>query len=193
MVRIGAHMSIAGGYHKALLKGDELGCETIQIFMKSPGNWNVPALLDDEIQCWKKVRDGVDISPVIAHDCYLVNLASPNRALRKKSIKTLSLELERAGMLDVGLFVIHPGAHTGSGEEEGLKRIADALDRLLSESGSSGITVLLETTAGQGTSLGYRFEHLAVIMATIISRDRLGVWLDHFHLFAAGYDLRCAK
>lgn len=186
-------MSIAGGFHRALVLGSELGCETIQVFTKSPGNWMMPSLPDEEVERWSRVRGEAGITPVIAHDCYLVNLASRDRALRKKSVKTLSREVRRAVRLGISLFVIHPGAHTGGGEREGLKRVSGCLDLVLSQHSGSDVTILLETTAGQGTSLGYRFEHLAAIMEACSSKERLGVCLDTCHLFAAGYDIRDEK
>jgi deoxyribonuclease-4 len=188
-MRLGAHMSIAGGFYKALLRGNELGCEVIQVFTKSPGNWGIPEIPKKELNRWEETRSEVKIDPVIAHDCYLVNLASPDRALREKSMSTLMLEMERAASLGIELFVIHPGAHTGSGEPEGLKQISDALDRVLSGMSDTGIQILLETTAGQGTSLGYRFEHLAEIIERCSFGERLGICFDTCHVFAAGYDI----
>jgi len=185
---IGAHMSIAGGVHRAILSGCELGCETIQIFTKSPGNWGMPALSEKAEKQWDEARSRVDISPVIAHDCYLVNLASPDRTLWERSIATLGNEVQRAQKLGIERFVIHPGAHMGSGEEEGLKRVAAALDRVLAQDAQT--TILLETTAGQGSSLAYRFEHLASILSLSRYSDRIGICLDTCHIFAAGYDIR---
>jgi deoxyribonuclease-4 len=180
-------MSISGGVHKAISRGKEIGCETIQIFIKSPGNWAIPSLSDEVEKLWDSARSEYDISPVIAHDCYLVNLASPDRTLWERSIGTLGAEVRRAQTLGIERFVIHPGAHMGSGEEQGLLRVSSALDRVLAM--EKGATILLETTAGQGTSLGYRFEHLASIMMSSCHPDRIGICLDTCHIFAAGYDI----
>jgi len=188
---IGAHMSISGGVHKAISRGKELGCETIQVFTKSPGNWAIPPLTDEVKKLWHVARSEIDISPVIAHDCYLVNLASPDRNLWERSISTLGAEMRRAQTLGIERFVIHPGAHVGSGEEKGLERVSSALDRVLAK--EKGTTILLETTAGQGSSLGYRFEHLAGIMKRSGHPDRIGVCLDTCHIFAAGYDIGSEK
>ena len=189
-VRIGAHMSISGGVHKALIAGKSLGCEAIQIFTKSPGNWRVPELTSTQLDRWEEVRGAMPGIPVVAHDCYLVNLASPDKSLRERSIHTLLLEMKTALKLGIELFVIHPGAHTGGGESEGLKLVSGALDRVLSEVGERRFKILLEKTAGQGTSLGYRFEQLAAIMGECSNRAGVGVCVDTCHIFAAGYDIR---
>jgi deoxyribonuclease-4 len=186
-------MSIAGGLSRAFERGAKVGCETIQIFLKSPGNWALSPLDTGELECWNEAKSRAHIDPVIAHDCYLVNLASPDENLRQRSRATLLSEMRLAGTLGITLFVIHPGSHMGAGEEEGMHRVADSLESIFTELGRTDITVLLETTAGQGTSLGYRFEHQAGIMGRCSSRVRLGICLDTCHLFASGYDVRSAK
>lgn len=182
-------MSIAGGLSKAFDRGREVGCETMQVFMKSPGNWALPPLADKELARWHEARSRTLIDPVIAHDCYLVNLASQDERLRSRSCQTLVAEMKMAARLGIALFVIHPGSHMGAGEDQGMRLVADSLENVFSGLGPTHMTVLLETTAGQGTSLGYRFEQLAEIMGRCSSRVCLGICLDTCHLFAAGYDI----
>ncbi len=189
-MRIGAHMSISGGVHRALERAKTLGCETIQIFTKSPGNWRLPPLSDPDLERWRFLGSKSGLRPVVAHDCYLVNLASPDDALRRRSLETLEGEVRRALTLGIRLFVIHPGAHRGAGQKKALKLISGALARILDRCPAPDFRILLETTAGQGTAVGYRFEHLAHILEQCPERDRLGVCLDTCHVFAAGYDIR---
>ena len=190
---IGAHMSIAGGIYKAPARGKEVGCATIQIFTKNASQWKAKALEKEDIARVREALDESGIDPVVAHDSYLVNLASPDDGLYGKSIDALQIEMERAEALGLPCLIIHPGAHVGSGEEAGLARIAAALDELHNRTRGFGLQILLETTAGQGTNLGYRFEHLAGIMENVSAAERLGVCFDTCHTFAAGYDIRDEK
>lgn len=190
---IGSHMSIAGGIYKAPARGKEVGCATIQIFTKNANQWRAKPLLDEDIVRFREALDETGIGPVMAHDSYLVNLASPDDALYAKSIDALQVEMERAEALGLPGLIIHPGAHVGSGEAAGLARIVGALDALHARTEGFGVRILLETTAGQGSNLGYRFEHLAEIMEKVSASDRLGVCYDTCHTFAAGYDIRDEK
>ncbi len=191
-VMIGAHMSISGGVSKALPRGEETGCAMIQIFTKNASQWKAKPLEFEEVDRFKKAVDESGIWPVVAHDSYLVNLASPDDALWTKSKNALKDEMTRAELLGLPGLVIHPGAHMGTGEERGLERIAAAIDELHRATEEYGVKILLETTAGQGTNLGYRFEHLAAIIEMVDDDGRLGVCFDTCHTFAAGYDQRDA-
>lgn len=192
-VRLGAHMSIAGGLDQAPLRGRQVGCDTIQVFTKSNRQWQAKRLSDQEVEAFKTNLLATGIGPVVAHDCYLVNLAAPRGPLWKKSVEAFRVELERAERLGIPSLVTHPGSHAGAGEAEGIRRVAEALNVLhaaLPRHG--GVQVLLETTAGQGTSLGYRFEQLAAILERVEQANRVGICLDTCHVFAAGYDIRQA-
>lgn len=188
MRKLGAHVSIGGGVWRALRRGEELGCDTIQIFTKNARSWRSRPLKDEEIEAFRKAKIETGIGPVVAHDTYLINLASPREELYNRSIEALWQELQRAEALGIPWMVIHPGAHMGSGEEEGLYRIARALN-LIHQRGQLRVQILLETTAGQESSLGCNFEHLARILEMLEEDHRIGVCLDTCHLFAAGYDL----
>jgi len=189
-VHLGSHMSIAGGLDRAPLRGMQVGCDTIQIFTKSNRQWHARRLGDKEVEAFKASLAATGIGPVVAHDCYLVNLAAPRIAVWKKSVRAFREELERAERLGIPYLVTHPGSHAGAGEAEGIRRVAEALNELHAALPSLCVQVLLETTAGQGSSLGYRFEQLAEILARVEHADRVGICLDTCHVFAAGYDIR---
>jgi deoxyribonuclease IV len=178
---------------RAPLRGREAGCETIQVFTKSNRQWRARPLSDGEVEAFQRNLQATGIGPVVAHDCYLLNLAAPGAPLWKRSIAAFQQELERAGQLGIPYLVTHPGSHGGAGEDEGLSRVAEALNRLHAALPRHRTQVLLETTAGQGTSLGYRFEQLAAILDQVEAADRVGICLDTCHLFAAGYDIRTLK
>ena len=183
-------MSIAGGLDKAPLRGKQVGCDTIQVFTKSNRQWRAKRLNDQEIEAFKANLASTGIGPVVAHDCYLVNLAAPRRAVWKKSVAAFRVELERAERLAIPFLVTHPGSHAGAGEAEGIRRVAEALNELHAALPGYRVRILLEATAGQGSSLGHRFEQLAAILAEVEQADRVGICLDTCHVFAAGYDIR---
>jgi deoxyribonuclease-4 len=187
---IGAHMSIAGGIWNAFLRGKEVGCEVIQIFTKSSSQWRAKPLGDEEVKRFEENKDKTAIWPVWAHNAYLINLASPDDLLHRKSLDAMLLELQRAETLGLPYIIMHPGAHVGSGEEAGIKRIAASLNIIFRETEGYRVGVLLETTAGQGSVIGYRFEHIAEIIDRVEEEGRIGVCLDTCHIFAAGYDIR---
>jgi deoxyribonuclease-4 len=188
---LGAHMPISGGIFKAFARGEDVGCQTMQIFSKSQRQWNAKPYQQQDIDQYKAEQARTAINPVIVHSSYLINLASPKDDLWEKSIAALCDEMERSAMLGVAGVVLHPGSHTGSGEDAGLRRIADALNRIFTDGVAPGVMVLLETTAGQGTNLGNRFEHLAQLREyTAAHSERVGVCVDTCHILAAGYDLR---
>ncbi|GAB4433785.1 MAG: deoxyribonuclease IV [Chloroflexi bacterium OHK40] len=186
----GAHMSIAGGLSKAFARGQQVGCEAMQIFTKSERQWLARPIPAEEAAAFQAEQARSGIGPVIVHDSYLINLAAPGEELWEKSIAAFAEELERCRLLGIPYLVTHPGAHTGSGEEVGLAREAEALTRLFAAGVGGSTRVLLETTAGQGSTLGYRFEHLARLFELVPYPERLGVCVDTCHIFAAGYDIR---
>jgi len=185
----GAHMSIAGGLHKAFDRGLQVHCNTIQIFLKNSNQWKAKALTEEDRRLFREAQRRSGISPVLAHDSYLINLASPDPTLYKKSLDAFVGEMERANLLGVPYLVLHPGAHTGDGAGAGIQRVAKALNLALKQA-PPPITLLLENTAGQGSSLGSRFEELAAILDRITEEDRVGFCRDTCHAFAAGYDMR---
>ena len=188
---IGAHMSISGGVELAPLRGRDVGCACIQIFTKSNMQWAARPLGEKEIAAFKLNCAQAGIAPVVAHNSYLINLGAPDTApLAKKSLDSFLLELERCRALGLPAIIAHPGSHTGAGEVEGLRRIRSAVDELLERTSGSPVHILLETTAGQGSNLGYRFEQLAEMMEGVKQKSRVGVCLDTCHVFAAGYDIR---
>lgn len=187
-VRLGAHVSIAGGVDQAPLRGRAIGCQAIQIFTKSSRQWRAKPLGAEEVGAFRRNVRSAGIRPVVAHGCYLVNLAAAPLPLWRQSVAALADELARAEALGVAYFVTHPGSHIGITEGEGIARVAAALNEVLA--GRRRVQVLLEVTAGQGSSLGHRFEQLAAILAHVEAGARVGVCLDTCHLFAAGYDIR---
>jgi deoxyribonuclease-4 len=190
MLKLGAHESIAGGLHKAFDRAQSVGCETVQIFVKSNRSWAVKPLAEEDIARFKAKAEETGIGPVVGHTSYLLNLGTHDEALWAKSRDMLIVELERCEALEVPWLVLHPGSHVGAGEEAGLAQVARALGEVHAATPGFRTRILLETTAGQGTSLGCRFEHLAWLMEHASEGERLGVCLDTCHVFAAGYELR---
>mgnify|MGYP006290069809 CR=1 FL=1 len=190
MPLLGAHTSIAGGLERALERGRVAGCEVVQIFTGSSRQWRSPRIGPREIEAFREAQKRTAVQPIAIHTHYLINLASTRPEVFERSLDALANELERTGLLGIPYVVLHPGAHLGSGERAGLRRVAGALDRVLDENENRSSTVLLEITAGQGTGLGYRLEHLAEIIRGRAHGDRLAVCLDTCHAHAAGYDFR---
>ena len=189
MPLLGAHMSVAGGCHNALLIAQAHGCATVQLFTKNANQWNARELTAEEIALFRKTLRQTRLRFPMAHDSYLINLASPDEALYRRSLEAFLIEMQRAECLGVRYLVTHPGAAMGSDEETALARVAGALDEVHRRTPGYRLQILLETTAGQGSCLGHRFEHLARILATVAEPKRLGVCLDTCHVFAAGYAL----
>ena len=189
-MRLGAHESIGGGLHKAFDRAQSVGCETLQIFVKSNRSWAVKPLTEEDIARFKAKAEETGIQPVVGHTSYLLNLGTPDDTLWKRSRDTLTIELERCEALGVPYLVLHPGSHVGTGEEAGLARVAQALGKVHAATPGFRVQILLETTAGQGTNLGYRFEHLGWLLEHTPTGERMGVCLDTCHVFAAGYELR---
>jgi deoxyribonuclease-4 len=193
MMKLGAHMSIAGGVHRAIERGASIGCEAVQIFLKSCMQWKAKPLGDAEAALFRGLRRTTGTRAVFAHSCYLINMAAGNGVLRNKSIEALIDEVRRATALGIPFIVMHPGAHMGAGERTGLKRIARNLDKVFRATSGCAVRIALETTAGQGTNLGYRFEHLAEILQLSDNPRRLAACVDTCHLFTAGYDIRTPR
>lgn len=192
-ILLGAHMSIAGGVYNCFDHGEHFKCTTIQIFTKNASQWRAKPLTETEIDKFKERQKQTKISPVVAHDSYLINLGSNNKALLQKSREAFLVEMQRCELLEIPCLVTHPGSHTGAGEEIGLKTVADSLSWLHHKLPEAKVMICLETTAGQGTNLGYRFEQIANIIELSDSPERSGVCLDTCHIFAAGYDIRTER
>jgi deoxyribonuclease IV len=189
MPRLGAHMSIAGGLARAVDRADASGCQALQIFTRSVGQWRARPLQPDEVALFRRRLRQTRIRPVVAHTSYLINVATADVVLRRRSIEALREELDRAEVLGLDGLVMHPGSYTNGTEAAGLRLIADALRDVLASRPLGRTRILLEQTAGQGTNLGHRFEHLAHIIDRLDGSPRVGVCLDTCHLLAAGYDL----
>ena len=190
MLLIGAHVSISGGLHKAFPLAADIGCTAVQIFTKNASQWNAKPLQDKEIQQFKAAWEASGIRMVVAHDSYLINLATPDDALLEKSRSAMRIEVERCEQLGIPYLVMHPGSHVGSGEEAGLRRVAESFDAIHRQTAGYQTKILVETTAGQGTNLGWQFEQIARIFEHVAQPERLGVCFDTCHAFAAGYDIR---
>jgi deoxyribonuclease-4 len=182
-------MSIAGGVARALWRGKEHGCDVIQLFTKNANQWQAKPLTLDDRAAFQEAQQETGVKPVAAHDSYLINVASPDEALYEQSKDAIWAEMQRAELLHIPYLVMHPGSHRGDGEKEGLYRIARAINRLNQHEGEMKVMILLETTAGQGATLGNRFDHLARIIEQIEKDERVGVCLDTCHVFAAGYEM----
>lgn len=190
---LGAHMSITGGFDQALLRGKEVGCDTIQMFVKSNMAWKVAPLTEEAIAKFQGTRRETGINPCVAHLSYLINIAAVDARTLALSHKTLPIEHEYTERLGLEYLVIHPGAHMGAGEEKALAEIARYLNEVHRKTRGYRAKILLETTAGQGTYVCYRFEHLAWVLEHLEEPDRVGICYDTSHTFAAGYDIRTEK
>ena len=198
MPMFGAHLSVAGGLYKAVDSALAMTMDTVQIFTHSPSQWVVKgsgnnwagtALAEADVGAFRSALTKAKLNVTVAHDSYLINLAAPGDELFEKSIAAFSNEIERAEQLGLTYLVTHPGAHVGCGEEVGLQRVIVALNRVLKQTRGAKVVVLLETTAGQGTTLGWKFEHLQVLLNGVTEPERVQVCLDTCHVFAAGYGI----
>lgn len=191
VLMLGAHMSIAGGVSKALDRGASVGSNAVQIFTKNNRQWKGPAIDEEDVARWKDELPKQEIAYAVSHASYLINLATPKDPLWEKSIAAHADELQRAYAYGVPHVVLHPGAHTGSGIEAGIERIAAALNEIHKRTPECGETMtLLEVMAGQGTVIGSKFSELNAVIERVDEPERVGVCLDTCHAFAAGYDLR---
>jgi deoxyribonuclease IV len=182
-------MSIAGGLPRAVDRAHASRCEALQIFTKSAGQWRARELPDDEVALFRRRVKETGIYHVVAHNSYLINVAAATPSLREQSIAALGVELDRAELLGLDGLIMHPGSYTTGTEQEGLRAIGRAIAGLLKARPRYRVRILLEHTAGQGTNLGHRFEHLAAILEHAGGSNRIGVCLDTCHLLTAGYDL----
>ncbi len=189
-LRLGSHLSVAGGVSTVFARGEEVGCAVLQIFVKNNNRWRGAPLTDEEVERFEAERRRTRIWPVFAHGTYLVNLASPDRVIRERSVACTVEELRRCDRLGLPWLVVHPGAHLGAGIAGGIDRVARTLERVLEATPGSDVMVLLETTAGQGSTLGRTAEELGALLKAVDAPDRLGVCFDTCHVFASGYELR---
>lgn len=188
-ILLGAHMSIGGGAHRAIERAHSIQCTAMQIFVKNNMQWFAKPLQRPEISAFLDHPQRAGLHSVFAHANYLINLAATNPVFHSNSLRSLSEELVRADQLELPFLVLHPGAHLGAGEQAGLARIIESLNEVLAGLPKIRARIALETTAGQGSCLGHRFEHLAHIIANVREPERLCVCLDTAHVFAAGYSM----
>jgi len=186
---IGAHMSMTGGLEKAFQRIQAVGGECFQVFIKPNVQWQAGELSLEEVVRYKTEQKRTGIGPVVAHASYLLNLASPDKAQRDKSILTLALELVRSARLGIEYLILHPGSHREAGEKKGIKRIAQGIDRAFTKAEVPKTKILLETTAGSGSQLGCSLEQLRDILASCRNKKYLGICLDTCHVHAAGFDI----
>jgi deoxyribonuclease-4 len=188
MQLIGAHMPTGKGLGDAIRAGHAIGCTAVQVFTSSPQTWRAKAITDEMVTDFIAAQNDTGITAVVSHDSYLVNLCAPDPDKRAQSIRGLTDELNRSARYGIKFVVSHMGAHMGQGVEGGIRAAAESAKEVLADSDPS-VMLLMETTAGQGSSLNHRFEELAQ-MQDQIGSDRIGVCLDTCHIFAAGYDIR---
>ena len=190
---LGAHFSIARGLHQAFYTARDYDCTAIQVFTKNASTWKEREVSDEEVERFERARAETGIGHVASHTSYLINLASPDKDKHRSSCQALEKELLRSSALGIGNVVLHPGAHMGSGVEKGIRRISQGIRRVMHSSDRITSRLLLETTAGQGSSIGHTFDQLAAILQKAGNISRLGICLDTSHVFAAGYDIRTSR
>jgi len=186
-------MSMAGGYYKAVEAAARMGCDCVQLFTKNNNQWRAKPIDEAQVSRFQAALAELGIGHPISHDSYLINLASPEETLWKKSIDAFVVELQRAEQLGIPYVVTHPGAYTTSSESKGLMRIIQALNEVHQQTNGLAAQCLLETTAGQGSNLGWKFEHLATLLSGVRDPDRLGICFDTCHVYAAGYPMGTEK
>lgn len=189
----GSHLSTSGGVDRVFARAEALPVESCQIFSKSERQWIAKPLDPAVVERFHAEKERTGLTKLVVHDSYLINLASPKPDILAKSLAAFRDELERCDVLGISFLVTHPGAHTGSGVEAGIAQFAASLNQVYRETPDNKSITLLETTAGQGTSLGRSFEEIAAIIDQVDDKDRVGVCLDTCHIFAAGYDFRTAE
>ncbi len=190
---LGAHFSIAGGLEKALYSAAEYGCTAAQLFTKNANTWKERDITEEDADRFSAAVEKTGIREIAAHTSYLINLAATDRAKHEKSCTALYRELLRAATLSIPYVVLHPGAHMGAGVKAGIAKITDALNRILDSVPEPTTRLLIETTAGQGSGVGHRFEQVAEILEAVEAEEHIGACIDTCHIFAAGYDLRSGK
>src|SRR5213594_1949370 len=187
---LGAHMSIAGGLHRALERGAELACGSVQIFLKNQRQWAAKPMADEDVRAFAAARRATRTAAVFAHASYLINLGAPDDAAWRQAVDVFTDELERAEWLGLSCVVVHPGSHLGAGVVSGLARVVAALDEVTRRTPGYKVSVALENTAGAGQVIGRTFEELGTLLARAARSERIGICIDTCHLFAAGYDVR---
>jgi deoxyribonuclease-4 len=186
-------MSIAGGYYKAVERARESGCDCVQVFTKNNKIWKAKPLSDEDCELFSQALVDLQVTHPISHSSYLINFGSPEKVQWGKSVDAFVIELQRAARLGIPWVVVHPGSFVSSTEAQGMKQIIKALNEVMKQTKGLGAGCLLETTAGQGTNLGWRFEHLAQMLDGVRDPERFGVCFDTCHVFAAGYPLSTEK
>lgn len=187
MFRLGCHLSIGDGLEKVPIKAQELGCNAVQIFSRSPRGGKAKELKEDQLVRFRRLTDEIDINPLVVHMPYFINLASSDEAMWRTGIALVAQDLARADLLGAQYFVLHTGSHRGEGTEVGIKKIAEALNIIKNENKFKA-TILLENMAGSGSEVGVTFEELGEIFTNLNNMEQMGVCLDTCHAFAAGYD-----
>ena len=190
---LGAHTSISAGVSTAVERAEKLGFTAMQIFTKNNNRWFAKSIELEEARRFKELIERSRVKFVVSHDSYLINLCASKSELLEKSRKAFIDEINRCEILGIPFLNFHPGSHTGRGEEDGLKVIADSINFAHQETKECNISTMLEITAGQGTALGYRFEHISKIIELVEDKKRMSVCIDTAHLFASGYDFRSEK
>lgn len=183
-------MSIAGGLYTAFEKAERVGCTAIQIFTKNSNQWKDPVVSSDDVAKYRAAKNKSKVREVVSHDSYLINLCGAADYLLENSRKSFIEEIKRCDALEIKYLVFHPGAHTTTGRKEAVKIVADSLNHAHYETRKSRVVTLIETTAGQGTTLGSSFEEIAQMISFVKDKKRVGVCIDTCHIFAAGYDIR---
>ncbi|QDU81230.1 Endonuclease 4 [Polystyrenella longa] len=186
---LGAHMSIAGGYYKAANAAGEFEMECVQIFTKNNNQWKAKELTDKDVHLFRESMEKHHLSNACSHSSYLINMASPKPELWQKSVDAYVIELERAERLGLGGVVIHPGSYVESSPEEGLDKIVRGIDEVLERTDGAAVEIWLETTAGQGSNLGYQFPELQYLIDNAADSSRIGICIDTCHIHAAGYKI----
>ncbi|MFQ5456109.1 MAG: deoxyribonuclease IV [Nitrospirota bacterium] len=187
---LGAHMSISGGICNSLYRGLGVGCNVIQIFTKNSTRWKAKRLEASDIAKFRIAEEETAVSAIAAHDSYLINFGTSIEENRERAVDAFYEEVERTEALDIPYLIFHPGSHLGTGVEEGIIRIAHSLNIIIERSEGFRVKLILETTAGQGSNIGYRFEQLRDIIKRVYKPERIGICFDTCHVFAAGYDIR---
>lgn len=188
-VLLGSHMSISGGMYRAFERASATGCSTMQVFTKNNSRWEARPYTAEDVAQYRMAAAASAVSPVVAHAAYLINLCATDGNVLKKSRTALADELGRCEALGILGLIVHPGAHMGSGEPDGIARIAESLNVIHGQTAGYRTLTILETTAGQGSSLGYRFEQLRGIIDGVEDDRRVAVCFDTCHVYAAGYDI----
>lgn len=188
-ILLGTHVSVAGGMNTAFERGERIGCTTMQVFVKNSNQWEGKPLTPSDTENYKTAAAKSTIRPVFAHAAYLINLCAVSPAVYKNSRRAFEDELARCEALGIKGLILHPGSHMGEGEDAGIRRIAESLNFVHKRTAGFRTLTVLETTAGQGTAVGYRFEHLRDILGQVEEQHRMAVCVDTAHLYAAGYDI----